>query len=467
MLLAVSGCWIAACDRSEPAPARASLPPLPELAIESFPDSERAQLQGFLDAARASPADAEASGALGRALHANEQYKSAEASYQRAAALDPGALRWQYYLGVVRNAQGKYAGAAESFEAAAAIDPAFAPLRRRLAEVRLSLNEPEEAARLYAELLRTEPRDSGASFGLGRALAMQGDLSGAIERFRRAVEQAPDYAAAHYELALAYRDQGEDALSTRHLALYEQNKQSPAPAAEDPLMAAVDAMKRGAGDRIARGIARAQKGDLEAAIAEHLAALEANPKIAQAHVNLVQLYGRAGEVDKALDHYRKAVELVPGQADLHYSFGVLMFENGRLPEAKQAFERAVGSNPDYAAAHNNLGQIAEREAQLDEAAAHYRRALEAQPNFRLARFHLGRMLLAKRSPREAAEHLQRALEPRDEMTPHVLFGLAVARVQLGDAEAGRRLGNEARLLAEQTGQMELARKIGDDLATLR
>ena len=63
--------------------------------------------------------------------------------------------------------------------------------------------------------------------------------------------------------------------------------------------------------------------------------------------------------------------------------------------------------------------------------------------------------------------MERALEPRDEMTPHVLFGLAVARVQLGDAQAGKRLGEEARLLAEQTGQGELARKIADDLATLR
>ena len=459
-----AACLFLACGSKDPTP---HLPDLPQLALESFPEAERTQLRTLLDGAKAAPSDAEANGALGRALHANEQYQAAETLYQRAAALDPGALRWPYYLGVVRSSQGKYAEAADALETASAIDPAFAPAKRRLAETRLYLNEPEAAASLFEGLLRDSPNDPGALFGLGRALAAQGDPAGAIGAFEKAVDAAPEYAAAHYELALAYRDQGEDELSSRHLSLYEGNKQGPAPPADDPLMAAVDGMKRGAGDRVARGIALAQEGDIEGAIAEHLAALETDPLLAQAHVNLVQLYGRSGNVDKALEHYRAAAELVPGQADLHYNLGVLLFERGRLPEAKKAFERAVGSNPGYAAAHNNLGQIAESEGRLDVATAHYRRALEAQPNFRLARFHLGRMLLAQRSPREAAVHLQRALEPRDEMTPHVLVGLATARVQLGDPESARKLGVEARELAKQTGQTELARKIDADLAALR
>jgi hypothetical protein len=53
------------------------------------------------------------------------------------------------------------------------------------------------------------------------------------------------------------------------------------------------------------------------------------------------------------------------------------------------------------------------------------------------------------------------------MTPHVLVGLATARAQLGDVDGARELGGEARRLAQQTGQDELARKIEKDLATLR
>jgi Tfp pilus assembly protein PilF len=339
-------------------------------------------------------------------------------------------------------------------------------LRRRLGETYLSLDDPARAAAEYERLLKDDPKDPQALFGMGRALALEGEAARSREVLEKAAEAAPAYAAAHYELALAYRDQGDAERSARHLALYESNQQS-APKEDDPLMAAVDAMKRGAGDYIARAIQLEKAGDLDGAIAAHLEALAVDPAVAQTHVNLVALYGRKSDVAKASGHYRKALELASGQADLHYNFGVLMIENGRLAEARQAFEMAIESNPGYAAAYNNLGQIAEREGDIDLAARRYRRALEAQPNFRLARFHLGRMMLAKHSPNEAAEELERAIEPRDEMTPHVLFALAVAREQMGDREGARKLGGQAQQLARQTGQAELARKIGEDLATLR
>jgi len=454
---------LAACGE-EPPPV-AALPPVPEIRLEAFPPETRTEIGRFLTALQASPDSAQAAGDLAMLLHANKQLESAAALYRRAAALEPGSLRWRYYAGVVQAQLGAADAAASSLQSALEVDPKFLPAQRRLAGLLLELNRVDEAAEGYRTALRAEPNDPESHFGLGRALALQGKTAEAIEALGEAVKLAPDYGAAHYELSLAYRDAGQPEQSRLHLNLYEQRKG--APRSPDPLMDAVDKLARGAGDHIRRGIEMEARGDLQSAIEEHLRALEVDADVAQAHVNLVALYGRIGEADKAAEHYRRATELNPGQADLHYNYGVMLFEQGRLPQARQAFERALEANPDYAAAHNNLGQTLEAEQRFNEATAHYRAAVEAQPQFRLARFHLGRMLLAQRQPRQAAEQLERALEPRDEMTPQVLFALAAANAQAGDRAAALRFGQEARALAARMGQQELADRIEQDLAKLR
>lgn len=457
-LAAVTACGTA------PAPETAA-PPIPEIRTEAFPAEVRPQIESRLRAARAEPDNGRASGELAMLLHAREQLEQAAAWYRRAAALQPLTLRWRYYLGVVEAERGNAQAAVESLEAALGIDVGFSPARRRYADALLSLNRLDAAAEAYESLIAGDADDASARFGLGRVRALQGRTEEAIEHLSEAVRLVPDYGAAYYELSLAYRDAGRVDDARRSLELYEQRKGAPRP--DDPLMAAVEALAQGAGDAVRRGVELETRGDLGGAIREHLRALEADPSLVQAHVNLVSLYGRSGEPDKAAEHYRAALELNPGQADLHYNYGVLLYTREKYAEARAAFEKALEANPSYALAHNNLGQILEREGRVDKAAEHYRAAVKAQPQYRLARFHLGRMLLAKQRPDEAAAQFQQALEPRDEMTPQVLFALAAARAQAGDRAAALLRGEEAHALAQQMGQDELARRIEQDLARLR
>lgn len=458
VLAALAGCG------QPPAPT-AEVPAFPAIQADVFPAEVRPEIEQRLAAAQASPENAEAAGALGMLLHAHQQFENAEALYERAATLEPSALKWRYYTGVVRSERGDAEGAADALRAALEIDGSFLPARRRLAETLIGLNQLDDAASAYESLLEASPNDPEARFGLGRVLALQGSPTQAIEELSEAVRILPDYGAAHYELSLAYRDAGQPDLARRHLDLYGQRKG--APRSPDPLMAAVDALAQGAGDHIRRGVELEEKGDLAGAIREHLQAIEADGDIVQAHVNLVSLYGRTGNPDKAAEHYEKARALNPGQADLHYNYGVLLFSEERFAEAREAFERALEANPSYATAHNNLGQILERERRFEEATEHYRAAVEAQPLYRLARFHLGRMLMAKRQPLQAAEQFERAIEPRDEMTPQVLFALAAAKAQAGEPDQALRYGEQAVALARQMGQAELARRIEQDLAKLR
>ncbi len=80
----------------------------------------------------------------------------------------------------------------------------------------------ELAAEMYRELLEENPADTAAHYGLGRVLALKGDSASAIASLGKALDLSPNYGVAHYELALAYRDAGDERSSEAHMRLYEQ-----------------------------------------------------------------------------------------------------------------------------------------------------------------------------------------------------------------------------------------------------
>jgi len=191
------------------------------------------------------------------------------------------------------------------------------------------------------------------------------------------------------------------------------------------------------------------------------------PSLAEAHANLISLYGRARNWTKAEEHYRAVVALGVDLSTAHYDYAVVLGLQEKWDLAAEAYQRAIAVNPVHAQAHNNLGQIFERQRRFDAATEAYRHAVESQPAFRLARFNLGRMLLALGRTGEALTELQKLVEPRDAEAPRYLFALATAHVRAGHKDEGIRWATDARQLALELGQEELAAAIARDLASLK
>jgi tetratricopeptide (TPR) repeat protein len=108
----------------------------------------------------------------------------------------------------------------------------------------------------------------------------------------------------------------------------------------------------------------------EQARAAYETALELDPGLAGAHVNLGRQLHRAGQPGRAEPHYREAVRLDPDDPTPHFNLGVLLEELGRREEAILAYRQAILRDPDFSDAHCNLGLLLESLGRRQEAMRH-------------------------------------------------------------------------------------------------
>ncbi len=442
------------------------LPALPVIALETFPSDVRIALETALGDARLRPQDATAAGALGITLQAWEQWEPAHIAYQRAQVLAPTNADWQYLDGMVLQRLVRDAEAAAAFQQALRLAPTLLPARARQAEVLFRAGDLDASARAY-EALATQPAAAPVGeLGLGRVAARQGRHADAVAHFERAIALFPEFGEAYYGLAqslraLERRDQARAALE-RHRAYGTRW-----PAIDDPLSARVSSVRDDPRGHLLRGLRLAEAGDLAGAIEAHEAALARNPSLAQAHANLISLYGRVEQWAKAEEHYKAVLALGYNVDEAHYNYGVLLGVRQRWSEAAAEYRLALAANPLHAQARNNLGQLLEGDRKLEEAMDQYRQAVAANPQFRLARYNLGRMLLAARRFDDAIAEFEKLREPQDAEAPRYWYGLAVAHVQAGRRDEGLALAREARRLAEAFGQQELMAAIDRDMTSLK
>ena len=229
----------------------------------------------------------------------------------------------------------------------------------------------------------------------------------------------------------------------------------------------VDPTKKAeASELLKRGVALEREGKLTNSISTQEQALEINPGLVQAHINLISLYGRTRAFVKAEQHYRAALEINPDLPDIHYNFGVLLVTHEQFSDAAAAFRQCLQLNPYYAEAHNNYAALIEREGKLDEAAAHYRKAIANKSDYRSAHFSLGRILVNQNKLVEAIAEFRQTLTPEDEETPRNYYALGATYIRAGDKTNGILYLREALKRASALHQTQLVSSLERDLKSL-
>jgi tetratricopeptide (TPR) repeat protein len=344
-------------------------------------------------------------------------------------------------------------------------DPHYVPAQLRLAGCLLNSADWNGSGELYAAITQGQADNADAYYGLGRVRAARRDLAGAVDAYSKACALFPDFGAAHYALALVHRALGQSGQAEEQLRLYERDKDG-APPSNDPLLDEVRALNRSATQQVQIGIQLERQGKLEESAAAHEKALEIDSQLVQAHVNLVELYGRLGQFEKAEEHYRAAAGLDPGSSENYYNYGVLLLGAEKYRQAENAFRKTIEIDPYHAGAHNNLGFLFERQGALLEAADEYRRAFENKPSNRQAHFNLGRVLVNLEKYQEGIRELKKTIEPEDENTPRYMYALGAAFARSGDPQNALRYIRQARDGAKALGQSDLVASMERDLRTL-
>ncbi len=439
------------------------LPALPRPSSEGFAAVVRDQLSAAYDRAAAHPDDAVAVGAFGKVLYAYTELQAAADCFERSHGLAPQVFEWAYLLGVAQSDLGRSEDALAAFEQAALIRPEDLATSLRIADLLEQSGDPAAAAGVLEPALQLRPASAAVHYRLGR-LASAGAVSIAIEHFEAALASDPGYREAMYALARALQLEGRAEEAARQLSLYEAADPVIRRHYEDPLIDAIAAIRSASAQEVFNdGYAFQQSGDFERAIAMYENTLEIDPQYAQAHVNLVSIYGQLGDHDRAARHYELSIELNPSVSEAHYNYGVSRHFAGDFRSAAEAFEKALAINPQDASAHGNLATALEELGRPAEATEHYRLALEHDPSHPMANFHVGRQRAASGRLNEALLFLHKAIETETAGSALHCFVLALVYRQIGKLDRAREYGELALAKARAGGHAELAAQIVDEL----
>jgi len=207
------------------------LPGLDALAVPEHVSDQIAEVMAAQKevAARGVPATPQALYGLGRLAAYRRDYDAALGYFRQATQADPEygdafkAIVWLQQSRAMHDIQARDYDAAigrlaDARTASLHTDPLdrealalrgyVAKTLAQVAEARGDLDDRhkyyQEAARFFEHVVQLEPGDAAAHNGLGNVAYALGDLDTAIAAYRRAVELAPEYTAAHHDLALAF-----------------------------------------------------------------------------------------------------------------------------------------------------------------------------------------------------------------------------------------------------------------------
>ena len=204
-------------------------------------------------------------------------------------------------------------------------------------EIRVQVT-PDERARLTSA--RSIDPKAHEAYLLGRyhlTKLNESDLRQAVESFQRAIEIAPDYAAAYAGLSDAWRERGIwGAISFKD--------------AEPPTRNAA------------------------------VKSVEMDQGSAEAHIALSFVKSTYDwDWSVAEVEVKRALEINPGSLDGHYCYAILLMALGRHPEAIKEIQSAQQLDPLSSVIESVFGRILYRARRYEEAVPHLKRAIELDP----------------------------------------------------------------------------------------
>jgi tetratricopeptide (TPR) repeat protein len=100
-------------------------------------------------------------------------------------------------------------------------------------------------------------------------------------------------------------------------------------------------------------------------------AVELDPDLVDAYVNLGRIAHEAGQATEAVRLYRLALERTPRDPVIYFNLGLAVEDTGSAETAARHYEKALELAPDFADAHFNLAGLCEELDRPQDALRHY------------------------------------------------------------------------------------------------
>ena len=148
---------------------------------------------------------------------------------------------------------------------------------------------------------------------------------------------------------------------------------------------------------------------LDESIEAFTKALEIKPEFAEAYNNMGNALQKQGKLHKSIEAFTKALAIKPGYAEAFYNMGNALQEQGKLEKAIKAYNEVLAIKPNYADAYNNMGNALKDQGKLEEAIEAHNKALAIKPNNAKAYNNIGNALKDQSKLEEAVEAYNKAL----------------------------------------------------------
>jgi tetratricopeptide (TPR) repeat protein len=122
------------------------------------------------------------------------------------------------------------------------------------------------------------------------------------------------------------------------------------------------------------------EANLDQAAAAYRKALELDPYLVAALINLANIHYSRDELAEAQALYERAIGLESDFFEAHFNLGNIYHDLARFAEAQACYREAIRLNPSYADAHFYLAVTCEKLGQSMEALPHWRAYQELAPN---------------------------------------------------------------------------------------
>jgi tetratricopeptide (TPR) repeat protein len=313
-----------------------------------------------------------------------------------------------------------------------------AEVRRMLGHSELNRHHLPEAIHQFEAALRFDPRDAGALGGLVIAQRKNGGIEAAEKALDRLEKVDPSFPSLSLERGLLMEIRGnyEGAIDVYRKALEERKTDT-----DLRLRLGAALVTAGHVDEADGMLKQVLKERPNSAEAEHFVgrvlfarkdtaqavqrfqrAVTMDPGIADYQLYLAWALLEQGNMSGALESINKALERDPNIGDAHWLMGRIQLRTGAVKDALQSFLDARRLKPGRVEALAGMGDAYDQLRQLDKAVDAYKEATKAQPQNGEWWFRLGSLELDRGNQDEARVNLAEATVVGDKLIekPHWL-----------------------------------------------